>query len=114
MDPTVFGAVDALELLTIGGARALGVSSTVGSIEVGKQADLVVHDRTRIEWIPRSDDPVLQLVWGSDGRSVRDVYVAGNQVVRDGEVTSISLDDLAVEAQEAGRSLRRRAGLPTE
>ncbi len=111
LDPTVFGASDALELLTIRGAEALGVDAAVGSIEVGKQADLVVHDRTRVEWIPPSDDPVLQLVWGSDGRSVRDVYVAGDAVVVDGELTAVNLDDLAAEAHDAGRSLLRRAGI---
>ena len=113
VDPTGFGAHDALELLTIKGAEALGVDDSVGSIEVGKQADIVVHDRTRIEWIPNSADPVLQLIWGSDGRSVRDVYVAGNQVVRDAEVTTVDIAALQQAATNAGRSLRERASLPS-
>lgn len=111
LDPTVFGAHDALELLTISGAEALGIDDQVGSIEVGKQADLVVHDRTRVEWIPQSPDPVLQLVWGSDGRSVRDVYVAGNQVVADGHVTAIDVHALAGDAVAAGNALRTRSGV---
>ncbi|MGI9644607.1 MAG: amidohydrolase family protein [Ilumatobacteraceae bacterium] len=112
-DPTGFGAHDALELLTIRGAEALGVSDRVGSIEPGKQADLVVHDRSRIEWIPPSPDPVLQLVWGSDGRSVRDVWVAGRHVVDGGRVTGIDLAAVAAEASSAGADLRRRSGIPT-
>lgn len=112
LDPTVFGAHDALELLTIRGAEALGIDDAVGSIEVGKQADLVVHDRTRVEWIPQSPDPVLQLVWGSDGRSVRDVYVAGEQVVADGDVTSIDITAIADDAVAAGAALRTRSGIP--
>jgi 5-methylthioadenosine/S-adenosylhomocysteine deaminase len=111
MDPTVFGAHDALELLTISGAEALGIEDRVGSIEVGKQADLVVHDRSSIEWIPHSPDPVLQLVWGSDGRSVRDVYVAGKLVVDDGQVLGADATELANEAAVAGRALRARAGI---
>ncbi|MDW3179096.1 MAG: amidohydrolase family protein [Acidimicrobiia bacterium] len=111
-DPTVFGAHDALELLTIKGAEALGVADSVGSIEVGKQADLVVHDRTQTEWIPNSPDPVLQLVWGSDGRSVRDVWVAGNQVVKNGSVTTIDVQALTNDAVAAGSALRTRAGIP--
>lgn len=111
LDPTVFGAHDALELLTIRGAHALGISDSVGSIEVGKQADLVVHDRTRVEWIPPSPDPALQLVWGSDGRSVRDVYVAGNQVVADGRLTTVDVSALADDAVAAGRALRKRSGI---
>lgn len=111
LDPTVFGAHDALELLTIRGAQALGIDDRVGSLEVGKQADLVVHDRSSIEWIPQSPDPVLQLVWGSDGRSVRDVYVAGNQVVADGEITAFDVRALADEAVAAGQALRTRSGV---
>jgi len=71
VDPTVFSAHDALELLTIRGAEAIGMADRIGSIEVGKQADIVLHDRTTLSWQPHSDDVVLQLIWGSDGRSVR-------------------------------------------
>ncbi len=111
LDPTVFGAHDGLELLTIRGAEALGIDDRVGSIEVGKQADLVVHDRSRIEWIPQSPDAVMQLVWGSDGRSVRDVYVAGNRVVADGHVTAFDVHSLADDAVAAGQALRLRSGV---
>lgn len=111
LDPTVFGAHDALELLTIRGAEALGIDDKVGSIEVGKQADLVVQDRTRVEWIPQSPDPVLQLVWGSDGRSVSNVYVAGNQVVADGHVTALDVYALTNDAVAAGNALRTRSGV---
>jgi 5-methylthioadenosine/S-adenosylhomocysteine deaminase len=112
LDPTVFGAHDALELLTIRGAAALGIDDVVGSIEVGKQADLVIHDRSRIEWIPPSPDPVLQLLWGSDGRSVRDVFVAGEHVVADGQVTTVDIGSLADDAVAAGAALRARSGVP--
>lgn len=111
-DPTVFGAHEALELLTIRGAEALGIADRVGSIEVGKQADLVVHDRTRVEWIPASPDPVLQLVWGSDGRSVRSVYVAGRQVVSQGSVVGVDVASLIDDAVAAGAALRQRASVP--
>ena len=111
VDPTIFGAHDALELLTIAGAEALGMADRIGSLEVGKQADIVVHDRSRIEWIPPSPDPVLQLIWGSDGRSVRDVYVAGEPVVADGQVTTVDVAALAGEARNAGRSLRKRSNI---
>jgi len=84
----------------------------LGSVEVGKGAGLVVRDRTRVEWIPPSPDPVLQLVWGSDGRSVRDVYVAGNQVVREGAVTAIDVTALLDEAVAAGAALRTRSNVP--
>ncbi len=111
-DPTGFGAHEALELLTIKGAEALNMADHIGSIEVGKQADLVVHDRSHIEWIPPSPDPVLQLIWGTDGRSVRDVFVAGDQVVKNGAVSRLDVPALLDDAVAAGRELRRRSGVP--
>ncbi len=111
VDPTRFGAHEAFELLTIRGAEAIGMADQIGSIEVGKQADLVVHDRTGPSWYPHAEDVVLQLVWGSDGRSVRDVWVAGEQVVADNRPTRVDLGELAPVAAEARRSLLDRAGV---
>jgi 5-methylthioadenosine/S-adenosylhomocysteine deaminase len=65
-----------------------------------------------VEWIPASPDPVLQLIWGSDGRSVRDVYVAGNKVVADGRLTTVDIDALVDDAVTAGSALRQRSGIP--
>ncbi len=98
VDPTRFGAPHAFELATIGGARAIGLDHEIGSIEVGKRADVVLVDTTGPAWTPVSDDPVLQLVWNGDGRSVRHVVVAGRQVVADGRCTTVDLPSLAAEA----------------
>ena len=113
MDPTIFGAHDAFELLTIRGAEAIGMGDTIGSLEVGKQADVVVHDRSGLAWQPHADDVILQLVWGSDGRSVREVYVAGRHVIADAESTEVATAELAEQAQAAGRALLARAGIET-
>lgn len=110
-DPTRFGAHDAFAMATIGGAAAIGRSDDLGSLEPGKRADLVVHDTSGPEWVPRSDDPVLQLVWASDGRSVRDVVVDGRVVVRDGTVTTVDLDILRREAGDRRRSILSRSGI---
>lgn len=98
VDPFGMTAHDGLALATIGGARAIGKGTTIGSIEVGKQADLVVHDRRGPQFLPRSTDPVLQLVWASDGRSVRDVMIAGREVVRDGRCVTVDIDAFRDEA----------------
>ncbi len=111
VDPTGFGAHEAFELLTIRGAEAIGMADRIGSIEAGKQADLVVHDRTGPSWHPLADDPILQLVWGSDGRSVREVWVAGEQVVTHGRPTRIDLDELAPVAARARTALLDRTGI---
>ena len=111
MDPTSFGAHEALELLTIGGAEAIGMADRIGSIEVGKAADLVVHDLGGVESAPRSVDPVLELVWAGDGRRVRDVVVDGVVVFEQGRSTRIDHRELIVDASAAQRRLLGEAGL---
>jgi 5-methylthioadenosine/S-adenosylhomocysteine deaminase len=87
------------------------MADRIGSLEPGKQADVVVHDTSGAHWIPRSVDPVLQLVWASDGRSVRDVVVGGRAVVRDGRCTTVDLDALRTDAADAAARLLQRAAL---
>lgn len=104
-DPFVVTAHDALALATIGGARAIGKADVIGSLEVGKQADLVVHDTSGPQFTPRATDPVRQLVWGSDGRSVQHVFVAGREVVRDGRCVTVDLDAMRGEIAQRQRRL---------
>lgn len=110
VDPTRFGAHDVFELATIAGAEAVGMADRIGSLEVGKQADLVIHRASGWGWAPRGDVG-LQLVWGTDGRSVRDVMVAGRPVVLDGRCVTVDVDAIATEARDAQVSLLERAGL---
>lgn len=107
------GAVTAatgLDLLTCRGAEAVGMGDRVGSIEPGRRADLVVHDLSGPSWRPRGR-PDLNLVWGTDGRSVRDVVVDGRMVVRAGRCTLVDEAALAARAADAQRRLLRDAGL---
>jgi len=110
VDPTWFSAHDALEWATIAGAQAIGMGDRIGSIEVGKLADLVVHDASGPQWSP-AGDVALQLVWGTDGRSVRDVVAGGKVVVRGGISTQVDEAALAVEAVEASNAIIGRAGI---
>jgi 5-methylthioadenosine/S-adenosylhomocysteine deaminase len=110
IDPTRFGAHQAFELATNRGAEAIGMDDRIGSLEAGKLADLVVHDARTLDWTPRGDVG-LQLVWGTDGRTVRDVVVGGRVVVRDGVCTTVDVDALRAEVATAQRSLLQRAGI---
>jgi 5-methylthioadenosine/S-adenosylhomocysteine deaminase len=110
IDPTRFGAHEAFEMATIGGAEAIGMADRIGSLEPGKQADVVVHRCDGWGWAPRGDIG-LQLVWGTDGRSVRDVFIAGRQLLRDGRCVTVDTDDLYRQALPAQRALLERAGL---
>ncbi|MCB1000884.1 MAG: amidohydrolase family protein [Acidimicrobiales bacterium] len=104
-DPFVVNAHDALALATVGGARAIRKADVIGSLEVGKQADVVVHDTAGPQFTPRATDPVRQLVWASDGRSVRHVLVAGRHVVGDGRCLTVDLEALRDEITQRQRRL---------
>ncbi len=110
-DPTVFGAHAALHHATLGAAEALGMSDEIGSLEIGKRADIVLVDTTGPEWVPRSPDPVLQLVWASDGRCVQHVVSSGRIVVEHGEPTMIDRSTLVDAAKERHDRLVRDANL---
>lgn len=110
IDPTWFGAHEAFEMATIRGAAALGLADRIGSLEPGKLADVVVHDATGPEWRPRGD-VALQLVWSADGRSVRDVVVGGQPVVRDARCVNVDEDELRRLADQGSADLMARAGI---
>jgi len=80
-DAGVFGAAEALEAATLGGARALGLERRIGSIEAGKEADLAAFDLSAIETQPLYE-VVSQLVYAAGREQVSDVWVAGDHVVQ--------------------------------
>ncbi|MEA1672117.1 amidohydrolase family protein [Nitrospirillum sp. BR 11163] len=110
LDAHRFGADTAFALTTIDGARAIGMADRIGSLEVGKRADLVVHDPHSSPFMV-AGDPALHLVWGTDGRSVRDVVVDGRVVVRDGRCLTVDEDALRRQARASQAALLARAGL---
>ena len=111
MDPQMFPAEKAFEMATLGGARSIGMQDEIGSLEVGKRADLVLHDTDRPEWRPLHN-VMNQLVWSADGRGVHTVVVDGAVVVDDGHMTTIDEAALWAEAQALGEAVVTRSGLP--
>jgi cytosine/adenosine deaminase-related metal-dependent hydrolase len=109
-DPTLFPAETAFEMATLGGARALLMADEIGSIEAGKRADLVLHDRDRPEWNPLLNI-ANQLVYSIDGRSVHTVFVDGKKVVADHRPVAVDTDQLYRQAEHSARALIARAGL---
>ena len=75
-DPRVVGARTALAMATIGGARALGMASEIGSLEPGKRADVIVVDMTAARQTPMYD-PISHLVYTTRGDDVRTTIVHG-------------------------------------
>lgn len=92
-NPRVMPPEHAIEMATINGAKATPWAGRIGSIETGKDADIVLFDTNRPEWQPLIN-PVANLVYAATGDSVRHVFVAGEQVVKDGRCTRIDEREL--------------------
>lgn len=107
--PQSLGVRDALELATTGGARVLGRADDLGSLEVGKLADLAVW---RLDTLAHAGiaDPVAALVLGSQP-PLELLLVHGRPVVEQDVLVTVDADDLARSVDAASSALLRRAGL---
>ena len=92
-DPRALPAKAALEMATIGGARALGLGARTGSLEPGKLADIIIVNAGEAHQTPLYDH-VSHLVYATSGHDVRDVVVHGRVLMRDRQVKT--LDKAAV------------------
>jgi 5-methylthioadenosine/S-adenosylhomocysteine deaminase len=110
-DPQMFPAEMAYEMATLGGAKTMQMQDSIGSLEVGKRADIVLHDTDRPEWRPLLN-VANQLVWSADGRGVHTVFVDGVKVVEAGRMTTIDEGSFYNRCQMAGEAITTRSGLP--
>jgi 5-methylthioadenosine/S-adenosylhomocysteine deaminase len=101
-DPQALPVGQMVRMLTIDGARVLGLDGLIGSIEAGKRADLVVFDANRLETTP-AHDPMANLIYSMGPRSVRDVLVDGAILVRDGKLVRDDEAALARRHRTHGR-----------
>jgi cytosine/adenosine deaminase-related metal-dependent hydrolase len=110
LGPDVLPAAQVLELATLGGARALGLEAEIGSIEVGKRADLVVLDLGGVHAQPEEADLISRIVYSARAADVRHVVVDGKIVVRDAVLKTAALDEIRRDANRQARKLRRAVG----
>ena len=99
MDPTVLDAGTVLKLATIGGARALGLDPVIGSLETGKQADVIVVDTHQPHLTPMYN-PVSHIVYAASGTDVKDVWVSGRHVVKDRRLCTIDVEEVMEEVKK--------------
>ncbi|MHB1138761.1 MAG: amidohydrolase family protein, partial [Microthrixaceae bacterium] len=104
-DATVLPARRIVRAATIGGARALGLDHDLGSLEVGKRADVVAVDLSGLHTQP-AHDPCSALVYAAGRGDVRHVWIDGDQVVRDGRSTRVDQAHVAVDLALLGRVVR--------
>lgn len=104
---TALSAHRALRMATLNGARALGLDEHTGSLEVGKFADMVAFDLSRLAQQPVYD-PVSQLIYSSSRDSVRHVWVGGKQLLDDRKLTRIDEERVIATAREWGEKISSR------
>jgi 5-methylthioadenosine/S-adenosylhomocysteine deaminase len=83
----------AIDLAALGGARGLAMADEIGSLTVGKQADLVLYDLMSLSLLPRTD-PIGLLILGRPSQVVDSAWVKGKRLVADGKMTTIDVDAL--------------------
>jgi len=105
--PGVLTAGDALVMATRDGARALRLDGDIGTLEVGKRADLVVLDSGLLAG--PSGDPATRIVFGGGSRAVRDVFVDGEPLLRQGRPTRLDAQEVRTRAREHVPALIDRA-----
>lgn len=106
--PGTWPAEQALFALTRGGAQALGLDHDLGSLEVGKRADLVLFDLGELD---PGGSPVSKLVWSATEAHVQHVVLGGELVVRDRRHTGVDSARVRANANDARDALLQRAGL---
>ncbi|MFN0086377.1 MAG: 5'-deoxyadenosine deaminase [Blastocatellia bacterium] len=100
-------ALTALRMATIDGARALGLDRSIGSIEIGKRADLILLDLDHLHTSPHPD-PISTIVYAATPQNVAAVLIDGRIVMLEGDLLSFNEKDVVLSAQiEAQRLMER-------
>jgi 5-methylthioadenosine/S-adenosylhomocysteine deaminase len=98
-DAAAMPAHAALAMATINGARAMGIDHKVGSLEVGKQADIIALDMNQPETLPLYN-PLSQLVYACSANQLSHSWINGKLVVNEGVVPGVDLKALGHSIQK--------------
>jgi cytosine/adenosine deaminase-related metal-dependent hydrolase len=107
--PQTLPALTALRMATIHGARALGLGAEIGSIEVGKRADLTLLDLNRLHTTPRPD-LVSTIVYAAEAADVETVVIDGRVVMREGRLLTLDETEVMAQAREQAQQLATTIG----
>ena len=107
-DRAAFPAKEIVRLATFGGARALGLGHEIGSLKVGKKADLTLVETQSVNMFPIYD-AYAALVYSANATNVRDVWVDGVSVVKDKKLTKFSVEKLQSDLKKHMKIFKLRA-----
>jgi 5-methylthioadenosine/S-adenosylhomocysteine deaminase len=99
LDPAAMPARVVLEMATLGGAKVLGLEKEIGSLEVGKKADIIILDLLRPHLRPMYNI-VSNLVYSAAGADVRDVIIDGRLVMQDRKLLTIDEETVLQKVEE--------------
>jgi 5-methylthioadenosine/S-adenosylhomocysteine deaminase len=105
-DPTTMDARTVVEMATIGGARAIGLGKHIGSLEVGKAADVIIID-TSVPHLAPIYHPESHIVYAAKSSDVRDVVVNGCVRVRNRNVLSLDVEEIMAKVREIAGHFKR-------
>ena len=104
MDPTVLPAETVLQMATINGARALHWDDEIGTLEVGKKADIILVDLDKPHFAPWNNS-VSDLVYAAQGSNVKTTIVNGKVLMKDYEVLTMDTEKIMAEATRIARAV---------
>ncbi len=112
-DAAALPAPEVLRLATMGGAKLLGQDHIIGSLEVGKRADLITVNLWQPHLMPIVDDgehdPLIwNLIYAGRASDVQDVWIDGRQVLKDGKSTRVDEGDILLQVHRQTQSLLQR------
>ncbi len=109
---------DILDMATINGAKAFGLSDSYGTIETGKKADFILLDATAPHMQPlvmgESENVTSAVVFNATGRDVTDVFINGRHVVDNRKITTVDLDEIISKVQQTAEKLWMHLNKSTE
>jgi 5-methylthioadenosine/S-adenosylhomocysteine deaminase len=105
-DATAFKAFSALHSATLAGARAMGLEDRIGSLEAGKQADIIAVDLSQLETLPLYD-VISQLVYAGSRQQVSDVWIAGRIKLQDRQLVDIDIQKIQATARQWQHTIQR-------
>lgn len=110
LGPEALQANQALRIATIEGAKALGLESEIGSLEIGKQADVILLNLDTLHSSPYSD-PISAVVYSAQSSDVKSVIINGELVMKDRELLTLDEESVLREANHERKALMERAGI---
>ena len=106
LDPKVLNSDESIEMATIKGAEALGLSDEIGSIEVGKKADIILIDTNSANMVPDSSSLSSNVIYSANGSNVDTTICNGKILMENKKLTALDEDEIYAKARQAIKELK--------